>query len=127
MAKVGKVFLWIIGIFLGLQVIGIAVVYFSKRISPKTVLTLRLEGSIQEQAPRDAFTQLLMGQPKTVIDIVEALDRAATDPRITGLEVRVGESTLGMASIQEIRRKIRDLHGKGKFSVAYLEFGTNRS
>jgi protease-4 len=58
---------------------------------------------------------------------VEALDRAASDPRITGVEVRVGESTLGMASIQEIRRKIRDLHGKGKFSIAYLEFGTNRS
>ena len=127
MKKLGKIILWLIGIVLVLEVLAITVGYFSKRIRPDTVLTLRLEGEIGEQVPGDTFSSLLVGPPTTVADVVEALDRAARDPRITGLEVRVGESTLGIANIQEIRQKIREFNRAGKFSVAYLEFATNRS
>ena len=127
MKKLGKIILWLIGIFLVIEIVAITVGFFAKRINPNTVLTLRLEGEIEEQAPTDPLTSLFAGPQMTVTDIVEALDRARRDSRITGLEVRVGESTLGMANLQEIRQKIREFNRTGKFSVAYLEFGTNRS
>lgn len=127
MKKLGKIILWLIGIALGLEILAITVGYFARRIAPNTVLTVRLEGEIEEQAPADPLASLLAGPRMTVTDIVEALDRASRDSRITGLEMRVGESTLGIANIQEIRQKIREFNRTGKFSVAYLEFGTNRS
>jgi protease-4 len=127
MRRIGKVFLWLIGVLLVIEVIGIAVTYYSRRIPPHTVLTVRVEGQIEEQPPQDALADLLLGPRRTVTDLVEGLDRAERDPRITGIEVRVGESTLGMAKIQEVRQKIREFNRTGKFSVAYLEFATNRS
>jgi protease-4 len=127
MRKLGKVVLVLVAVVLLVEVVVISVSYLSRRIQPDTVLTLRLEGEIEEQPPPDPLTEALFGARLTVTDIVEALDRAETDPRITGIELRVGESTLGMAKIQEIHQKIREFNRQGKFSVAYLEFATNRS
>lgn len=127
MKTFGKVVLWMIGIFLGLQVVAVIVVFAAKRIRSNTVLTLRIEGDVPEQAPRHPLAEILAGPTTTVTDIVEGLERARSDPRITGLEVRVGESTMNMAKLQEVREKIREFNRSGKFSVAYLEFATNRS
>jgi len=127
MRTIGKVILVLVGIVLVVEILVITVSYFSRRIQPNTVLTVRLEGEIEEQPPQDPLTEAFFGARTTVTDVVQALDRAETDPRITGIEVRVGESTLGMAKIQEIHQKIREFNRKGKFSVAYLEFATNRS
>jgi protease-4 len=127
MKKIGKIILVLIALVVVLEAIVISLGFFSKRIQPHTVLTLRIEGEIEEQPPQDSFVEAFLGKPTTVSDIVEALDRASTDPRISGLELEVGESTLGMAQIQQIRRKLRDFHRAGKFSVAYLQFATNRS
>ena len=110
MKRIGKVFLWVIGIFLLIQIVAIALLFFARRIQPRTVLTVRLEGSIEEEAPRDMLTQMLTGAQPTVTDIVEALDRARSDPRITGIEVRVGESTMSMGKIQEIHQKLSLIH-----------------
>jgi protease-4 len=71
------------------------------------------------------FSSFVTGSPLTVTDIVEGLDRARTDPRITGVIVRVSESTMNMAKMQEIRGKIREFNRAGKFTVAHLEFATN--
>jgi protease-4 len=127
MRKIGKVVLVLVAVVLLVEVVVLSVSYLSRRIQPNTVLTLRLEGEIEEQPPPDPLTEALFGARLTVTDIVEALDRAETDPRITGIEVRVGASTLGVAKIQEIHQKIREFNRQGKFSVAYLEFATNRS
>jgi len=127
MKKLAKAILGMIVIAIVFGIAFIIVGYFSRRIQPRTVLTLRIEGEIEEQPSQDALAAAFLGSSLNVNDITEALERAATDPRITGIEVRVGESTLGMAEIQEIRRKIRDFNRSGKFSVAYMEFATNRS
>lgn len=127
MKTFGKVILTMIVIVLVLEVIGLTVRYYSRRIKPHTILTVRIAGDIPEQAAQDPLTDLLMGTPTTVTDIVEALDRARADSRITGLEMRITESTMNMAKIQDIREEIRKFNRAGKFSVAYLEFATNRS
>jgi protease-4 len=127
MKKVGKIILILVVLVLVLQIAGIALLYFVRRIKPDTVLTMRIEGSVSEQAPQDVLTDLLAGGTTTVTDIVEALDRARNDPRITGVFLRVSESTMSMGKLQEVRTKIQEFNRSGKFSVAYLEFGTNRS
>lgn len=127
MRKIGKVILVLIGIVVVIEIIAITVSYLSRRIQPNTVLTVSIEGEIEEQPPQDPLTEALFGTRLTVTNIVEALGRAETDPRITGIEMRVGESTMSMAKIQEIQQKIREFNRRGKFSVAYLEYGTNRT
>jgi protease-4 len=127
MRKIGKVILVLIGILLVIEIAALTVSYLARRIRPNTVLTVRLEGEIEEQPPQDPLTEALFGTRLTVTDIVQALDRAETDPRITGIEMRVGESTMSMGKIQEIQQKIREFNRKGKFSVAYLEYATNRT
>ncbi len=127
MKKLGKVVLWIIGIVVVLELAGFVVVHFSRRVRPDTVLTLRLEGDIPEQPGRHPVLEVLAGYPLTVTEIIEGLDRARSDPRISGIEIRVGETTMNMAKLQEVREKIREFNRTGKFSVAFMEFATDRS
>jgi protease-4 len=127
MKKIGKVILVLIGIVLVIEIIAITASYLARRIKPNTALMVSIAGEIEERPPQDPLTEALVGTRLTVTDIVQALDRAETDPRITGIEVRVGESTMSMGKIQEIQQKIREFNRKGKFSVAYLEYATNRT
>ncbi|PYV02699.1 MAG: hypothetical protein DMG26_10875 [Acidobacteria bacterium] len=127
MKKVGKVVLWIVAIFAALEILGMILTYSSRRIRPRTVLTLEVQGDLPEQPPQDPFEHLAGRPTTTVTDVVEALERARTDARITGLRVDVGFSTMRMAKLQEIREKVREFNRSGKFSVAYLEFASNGS
>jgi len=125
MKKIGKFLLGLLVVVLALEIVGVTLRYFARRIPRHSVLTLRIEGDIPEEVPREALTQILQGTPTTVTDMVEGLDRARTDSRIDGLEVRVGESSMNFAKMQEIREKIRQFNQSGKFSIAYLELATD--
>jgi protease IV len=125
MKRIGKILLWLIAVFVVLEVVGLGIRYASRRIPANTVLTIPVEGLIQEQPTKGVLSSLVAGPPLTVTDIVEGLDRARTDPRITGVIVRASESTMNMAKMQEIREKIREFNRSGKFTVAHLEFATN--
>lgn len=122
-----KTVLIVILILVGLQVIAMVVMYFAHRIKPHTVLSIRISGDIPEQAPADALRDFLAGPSLTITDIAEGLERARTDPRISGVIVRVGESTMNMGKIQEIRDRLQGVNRAGKFSVCFLEYGTNRT
>jgi len=101
MKKLGKFLLGLLVAVLALEFVGMTLRYFARRIARHTVLTLRIEGDIPEEVPRDPLTQILQGTPTTVTDIVEALDRARSDSRIDGIEVRVGESNMNFAKMQD--------------------------
>ena len=110
MKKVGKVVLWAVAVLVVIEIVGAVVVRSSRRIRPHTVLTLRIEGDVPEQPPLDPLAQL-GGEPKTTVtDIVEALDRARSDSRITGVRVLAGFSTMSMAKLQEVREKLREFN-----------------
>jgi protease IV len=127
MKTFGKVVLIFVAIFLLMQVVVIFAIVASKWIPPRTVLTLRLSGDIPEQAPQDPFSQLFGGRALTVAEIAEALDRARTDSRIAGVELRIADTSMNMGKIQEIRDKLVEFNSSGKFSVAYLEYASNAS
>lgn len=125
MKTLGKIFLVLVAILVAIEIVAVIVAAYWNHISPNTVLALRISGSIPEQAPEDLATQLVRGRVTTVTDILEGLERARTDSRITGIEVRVEPNSMNMGKLQEVRDAIQRFNKSGKFSVAYLEFSTN--
>lgn len=127
MKKIAKIVLILILVVAVLEILVLYVGPFSKHVDKNSILTLRIEGDIDERPPQDALGGIFRGPSASLSEMIEALDRAGTDPRIAGVEMEVGESTLGLAQIQQLRRKLAEFHRSGKFSAAYLQFGTNRS
>ena len=127
MKQFWKIILLVVVIVVAVAALAVLGISYARRIKPNTVLVVRIEDEIPEQPPQFSLQDLFNGPSTTVTDITEGVERARTDPHITGLEVWVGETTLGMGKIQEIRDRIRAFNLSRKFSVAYLEFATNRS
>jgi protease-4 len=126
MKNIWKIFLVVV-ILVALPVLAILGIIYARRVKPNTVLEVRMEGEIPEQTPQYSIQEMFNGPSTTVTDITEGIERARTDPHITGLEVRLGETDMSMGKIQEIRDRIQAFNRARKFSVAYLEFATNRS
>jgi len=122
-----KIILAVVIIVVALPVVAILGIIYAHRIKPNTILVVRIEGEIPEQTPQNSLQEILNGPTTTVTDITEGIERARTDPHITALEIRVGESSISMGKIQEIRESIQSFNRARKLSVAYLEFATNRS
>src|SRR5438093_1615699 len=117
MKKVGKVVLWIVAIFAALEILGMILTYSSRRIRPRTVLTLEVQGDLPEQPPQDPFEHLA-GRPTTdVKDVVPAQERDRTVARIAGLRIAVGFAAMRMAKLEEIRENIREFNLIACFST----------
>jgi protease-4 len=127
MKSVGKIILLVIAIIVAVVALAVFAIIYARRVKPHTVLVIRIEGEIPEEAPQNSLQDLFNGPTTTVTDITEGIDRARTDPHITALELRVGETGMSMGKIQEIRDSIQSFNRARKISVAYLEFATNRS
>ena len=55
-------------------------------------------------------------QPVTVMDIVLALDAAEHDPRIKGVEMRIGNANLPIAQAEEIGAALKKFRASGRFA-----------
>jgi protease-4 len=117
----------VIAVVVTVPAIVIIGIIYARRIKPHTVLVIRIEGEIPEETPQSSLEAMFNGPATSVTDITEGIDRARTDPHITALELRVGETDMSMGKIQEIRDSIQAFNRARKLSVAYLEFATNRS
>ena len=127
MRTIWKIILAVAVIVVVVPVLVVLGIDYARRVKPNTVLEVRIEDEIPEQPPQNSLQDLFSGPSTTVTDITEGIERARTDPHITGIELRVGETTMSMGSIQEIRDRIGAFNNARKFSVGYLEFATNRS
>ncbi len=130
--------IWLFGylvlapVALGLLVVTllVAVMYrwSRRRVPAHTVLELDLEGGIVEHVPSHPLGRALASGKPVLRDIVEALNRAATDDRVKGVVVRLGNGTVGIAQAQEIRDAVKGFRGAGKRAYAYAEtFGEGGS
>src|SRR5215475_9059900 len=88
-------------------------------VPAKTILEVDLTRGLDEQAPDNPLTGLALAKSPSVRDVVEALQRAATDDRVVALIARVGSAPLGLAQIQEVRDAILAFRDKGKRAVAF--------
>ncbi len=122
--------LWILFGFLFVVVLFSSAIWLLNRIflgaSPKldanNVLVVQLAGRVVERP-----SVFLGGQalgPLSVREIDRTLRRAAGDPRISGVVLRVGPLLTGFAKAQEIRDAIHAFRQSDKPVVAILEIGT---
>lgn len=89
-------------------------------------LALDLQGSIPEQPSTD-LGALLERRPPSLRALVESVDRAARDPGVGALAVRVGMlPDAGWGKVQELRAAIARFRKSGKPAYAHVEFCGNK-
>lgn len=88
-------------------------------VSPGSVLTLDLSGSIPERVTRDPFAQAFTDQPRYDLrDVKQSLRKAAADTRIDAVLLRSHGVTAPWAVLQEIRRELETFKASGKPLIA---------
>jgi len=87
----------------------------------KILLEADFERSIEEYMPDQPITKVFGGEEPTTRDVIDALDRAATDDRVVGLIARIGAAPMGLAQIQEIRDAVARFRASGKPAAAWSE------
>ena len=78
------------------------------------------------EEPSSGLGGLFGSRPPSIRGLVEAVDRAAGDPAVKGLLLRVGSVDTGWARVQELRDALVRFRRSGKPSWAHLEFAGNQ-
>ena len=95
--------------------------YFTHRVTSDSVLKVVLDGEVLERGPAGVLGAL-GGSDYTALNIVrKAIERAATDSRISGMALEVIDPEMQLAQAQEIASLIGDFKNHGKWATAYLE------
>lgn len=106
---------------------GIAVVtlvltrMLGRRVPRGTVLEVDLDGGVLEKKGSDPLSLALHRNFVVVRDVVDALDRAAADARITGFVARIGNGSIQLGHAQEVRDAVHRFRAAGKKTVAFSE------
>jgi protease-4 len=85
------------------------------------VLTADLTGGLSDEPDPNRASRLLFGAGATLRDFVDAVDRAADDPRVKSLFIELGDDKMGLAKVQQVRDSIAAFRAKGKFAVAFAD------
>jgi protease IV len=109
--------LWLIG----MVIVLVAVIGTKGRVPSKTILEANFEQPFMEDVPQTPSAQLLLNEKQTLRDVVDAIDRGASDDRVVGMIARIGAAPMGMAQTQEIRDAVQRFRAHKKFAVAYAE------
>lgn len=85
------------------------------------VLELDLRQSFSDQ-PQDNPLNILGETQPAIVKVVEALARAESDKRVSGVFVRLGgESDLPLAQAEEVRDSFKSLRRSGKFVIVHAQ------
>uniref|UniRef100_A0A0A9CWI7 Similar to SPPA (Signal peptide peptidase) n=1 Tax=Arundo donax TaxID=35708 RepID=A0A0A9CWI7_ARUDO len=85
-----------------------------KRVRKGSVLNMKLRGEISDQLKTRFSSGLSLPQ------ICENFEKAAYDPRISGIYLHIEPLRCGWGKVDEIRRHIVDFKKSGKFVVGYM-------
>jgi protease-4 len=95
-------------------------------LGSNTSLTLNVAGEMPE-APAAEFGALFEKRPPSLKTLVESLDQAAKDPKVTSVVLRVGTlSDAGWGRVQELRDAVVRYRKSGKPAYAHIEFCGNK-
>ena len=92
----------------------------SRALPASMVISLDLRRLPPEMTSTDLLSGLWRGS-RDMPDTLEALWRAADDPRVKGLFIEIGDEQGGLARVQELRDAILRLRSKGKFAIGFAE------
>ena len=94
-------------------------------VKDNSVLVLNFDEQIRDYAPvsDDPFEQLLGLQDETMglNSIINAIDNAKYDEKISGISIESVFLRAGIAQVQEIRDKLYEFKESGKFITAYAD------
>jgi protease-4 len=123
MSKVIVRFLAILGALwlIGMVIVMVAIIGSKGKVPSKTILEANLEQPFLEYAPDTPTAKLLLKERFTLLDVVDSIDRGATDDRVVGMVARIGAAPMGIAQVQEIRDAVLRFRAHKKFAVAYSE------
>ena len=79
----------------------------------RAYLALELDGAMPEE-PASGLSGLFEDRPPSLRALVEAVDRAARDPGVRGLVLRLGSVDSGWARAQELREALVRFRSSGK-------------
>lgn len=108
-------------LFVFLFLLGATVAMFAEDdpvLVPHTALVIELSGDIIEY-PTLPTLPYLRETPLSQTAILEGLERAARDPKIDGLLLDVGYSTLGWGKATELRTALERFRESGKPALAF--------
>ncbi|MFI5114923.1 MAG: signal peptide peptidase SppA [Terriglobales bacterium] len=109
--------LWLIG----LVIVLIFVIGSKGKVPSRTILEANLEQPLAEDIPETPSAKLMLTDRHTVRDVVDAIDRGASDDRVVGMVANIGAPPIGLAQVQEIREAVERFRAHKKFAVAYSE------
>ena len=78
--------LWLIG----MVIVLVFVIGAKGRVPSKTILEANFEQTFLEDAPDTPTARLMLNEKPTLRDVVDAIDRGATDDRVVGMISRAG-------------------------------------
>lgn len=90
-----------------------------KSIALGTVLCMVIGDSVAESSGSGNPFKKEVTLPR----IASNMKKAAADPRISGMYLKINPLACGYGKICELRRQIEDFRKSGKFTVAYFELG----
>ncbi|WP_327106458.1 signal peptide peptidase SppA [Nonomuraea glycinis] len=91
-----------------------------RRTAP-LVLELDLTEGLTEGPPSDPLSAVLSMRKTRLADVLSGLKRAAKDPRVKALIVKIGGNPIGLAMVQELRQAVVGFRASGKLTVAFGE------
>jgi len=109
--------LWLIG----LAIMLVAIIGAKGKVPQKTILEADLEQPLLEYVPETPSAKLMLTDRTSLRDVIDAIDRGATDDRVVGMVAKIGAAPLGMARVQELREAVERFRAHKKFAVAYSE------
>lgn len=110
---------------LAVVVLSFAIYKFASKKAPEakseSLLTLRLEGDVQERPAGDMpFAFLEQSSAWSVIELRQVLERAAKDNKIKGLYLEIGRVGMGWAKAEEVRTSLQQFRKSGKPIYSFL-------
>lgn len=114
----------IIGIFGVMSLVGmVASGQATKNVKENSVLVLKLQGDLQEQAQDDVLGQLTGNTFNSLgMDaITSAIKKAKANKDIKGIYLETGILSADVAQLQELRDQFVDFKKSGKWIVAYSD------
>ena len=123
MSKLVVRFLAILGALwlIGMAIVLFAVIRTKGTVPSKTILEANFDKSFLEELPDTPAARLMSTDRQSLRDVVDTLDRGASDDRVVGMIARVGAAPMPMAQIQEIRDAVLRFRAHKKFAFAYSE------
>ena len=99
MSKVIVRFLAILGALwlIGMVIVLVAVIGAKGKVPSKTILEANFEQTFLEDAPNTPTARLMLTEKQTLRDVVDAIDRGASDDRVVGMIAKIGAAPMGMA------------------------------